>query len=244
MKYKIKSLDDVSEDLRDLYTKKGDDYVLKIDGLPDVSEFEKRVEKMDAKVAELLDEKKEEQRKRKEAEKQAKEKAQDDARKSGDLEALEKSWREKFETRENELLGQVKERDGWINQSTREAAASALASELAVEGSAKVLLPEIRRAIGVDIRDGRPEPVVLDGEGKPSAMTIAELGKKIAADPAYAPVIAGSKSAGGGAKGGKGGGAAPGKELSMMSSADKAAYIGEHGLDAWQERVHNAQKAG
>jgi len=240
IKYKIKNLEDVAEDQRGLYTKKGDAYVLEIDGIPDAGEAETRIEAMDKKIAELLDEKKEEQRKRKEAEKEAGKKAEAEARKSGDLEALERSWKEKYEKLEQEKDGQIKERDGWINQSTREAAAIDLANRLAIEGSSKLLLPELRARIGVDIRDGRPVPVVLDDQGKPSAMTIEELGKKVASDPAYAPIIAASKAAGGGAKGGKGGGAVPGKELSKMSSAEKAAFIGEHGLDAWQAKIRAA----
>jgi len=240
IKYKIKNLEDVAEGLRDLYTKKGDEYVLAIDGAPDDSEAQARIEAMDKKIQELLDEKKTEQQKRKEAEKTAKEKAAEEARKSGDLEALERSWREKYEKLESDKDEQIKERDGWINQSTREAAAIDLANRLAIEGSSKLLLPELRARIGVDIRDGRPVPVVLDDQGKPSAMTIDELGKKVASDPAYAPIIAASKSAGGGAKGGKGGGAVPGKELSKMSSAEKAAFIGEHGLDAWTAKIRAA----
>jgi len=240
IKYKIKNLEDVAEGLRDLYTKKGDEYVLAIDGAPDDSEAQARIEAMDKKIQELLDEKKTEQQKRKEAEKTAKEKAAEEARKSGDLEALERSWREKYEKLESDKDEQIKERDGWINQSTREAAAIDLANRLAIEGSSKLLLPELRARIGVDIRDGRPVPVVLDDQGKPSAMTIDELGKKVASDPAYAPIIAASKSAGGGAKGGKGGGAVPGKELSKMTSAEKAAFIGEHGLDAWTAKIRAA----
>ena len=62
MKYKIKNLDDVAEDLRDLYTKKGDHYVLAIDGIPDAGEAESRIAAMDKKIQELLDEKEEEER--------------------------------------------------------------------------------------------------------------------------------------------------------------------------------------
>jgi hypothetical protein len=242
LKYRIKSLDDVDEAVRDLYTKKGDEYVLAIEGIPDVGEYETRIEKMDAKIAELLDEKKLEKKKREKAELEAKKKAEDDARKSGDLEALEKSWKEKFEKRESELQAQIDERDGWINEATRETAAKDLANRLAIEGSADLLLPQLRDSIGVDIRDGRPVPVVLDENGKPSAMSLDELGTKIAERPANAPIIAASKAAGGGAKGGKGGGAAPGKDISAMTPADKAAFISEHGLDAWQQKVVAAGK--
>jgi len=243
LKFKINNLDDVAEELRDSYKKQGDDYVLAIDGLPDVSDYESRDGKMDARIQELLDEKKEEQRKRKDAEAAAKKKAEDDARKSGDLEALEKSWQEKYATLKSELETQINERDGWINQSTREAAAKDLANRLAIEGSAELLLPQIRDSIGVDIRDGKPVPVVLDDQGKPSAMSLDELAKKIAERPANAPIIAASRAAGGGAKGGKGGGAAPGKDISKMSPADKAAFIGEHGLDAWQAKVQETKAA-
>jgi chromosome segregation ATPase len=161
-----------------------------------------RVEAMDAKVTEVLDEKKAEQRKREKAEKDAAKAAKNKATADGDTEALNKSWQEKFDKREEELQGKIDKRDGWIDKSTKEVAANTLANSITIEGSAKTVLSEIRSRIGVEIHDGKPRAVVLDKEGKPSATTVEELGKEIAADPAYAPVIIASMSSGGGAKGG------------------------------------------
>jgi hypothetical protein len=195
-----------------------------------LAEYEDRVQKMDAKVEELLGEKKAEQEKRRKA-------AQAAAEKDGDLEAYRKSVEEEREKERNEYKAQIAERDGWINQSVREAEALTLAASLAVDGSESLLLPQIRKRIGVEIRDGKPRAVILDDEGKPSAKTTEDLGKEIAARPENAPVIVASKAAGGGAKGSTRGGAAKGKKTSQMNAAEKSAYISEHGLTAWSELV-------
>jgi hypothetical protein len=201
-----------------------------------LGQYEERIGKMDAKIGELLDEKKTEQQKRREA-------ADEAARKAGDIEALDKSWREKFEAREAELGAQVQERDGWIRQSVRDTVAERLANSLAIEGSAELLLPQIRDRLGVEIRDGKPTTVVLDEDGKPSAKTIEELGKEIAARAANAPIIVASKSTGGGAKGGRGPGGAGSRpsEPSKMTTDQKSAYIKENGLAAWNQLVANSQ---
>lgn len=130
--------------------------------------------------------------------------AEEAAKKSGDVEALEKSWQEK-------LAAEVAARDEKINKfqetfqsMTAGNQARDMASELALPGSADVLLPHIERRLKVEMTDGDPLIRVLDKNGKPSAMSIDDLKKEIEADKAFAPLLVGSRASGAGDPGGKG----------------------------------------
>lgn len=206
LKYQLDSLEGLDEGARAFYEEKDGKFQLKVDGIPQGED----VSGLKAKVEELLAEKKSASQKAKEAEAEAKRIAEEAARKNGDVEALEKSWNEKYSKREQELMS---ERDGLVGQIkelTVGRAATDLASELAIPGSAKALLPHIQSRLSMDIRDGKPSVVVMDANGKPSATTLAELKAEFASDPAFAPLIVGTHASGGGAGGAKpGGGAAP-----------------------------------
>lgn len=86
--------------------------------------------------------------------------------------------------------------------------ATNIANELALQGSASVLLPHVRNRLTVDYVDGAPITRVLGPDGKPSAATLDELKAELATNEAFAPIIAGSKASGGGAGGAQGGRAA------------------------------------
>jgi len=137
--------------------------------------------------------------------KAAREKAEEDAaRKSGDVEALEKSWSDKLAAREAELTDGLAQREQLVNELTAGAAASKLASELAVPGSASVLEALIKQRVAAEIKDGQARVVVRDESGKPSASTMDDLRAELIANPALAPLLVGTKAKGGGAAGGDG----------------------------------------
>ena len=119
-------------------------------------------------------------------------------KKTGDIDALEKSWAEKLAAREQELLREVEQRQRLIHSVTVGATAQRLASELALPGSADVLLPHIQSRLEVEIRDGAPAVRVLSRDGKVSAMTLDELKKEFESNAAFAPVIVGTRSSGSG----------------------------------------------
>lgn len=201
LKYKIDSLEGLNEEQESLYKQSGDKYILDIDGVDngDVAALKEQNEK-------LLTEKKEATKKAKDAEEAARKSAEEKAKKDGDVEALEKSWQEKWEKRESEYEASTKVLGDSIASLTSGSDASTLAAELAVEGSASALLPHISNRLGTDVRDGKHVTVVLDKEGKPSATTLEEFKKEISETPAFAPLIAGSRASGGGAGQGQGGG--------------------------------------
>lgn len=168
---------------------------------------------------------------RKAAEQKAREEAEQRAKDSGNIEALEKSWQKKLADREAELLAERDGLDATVKELTAGQTATTMASELAIQGSAKALLPHIRARLSTSYRDGKPVTVVLDSEGKPSAMTLDELKTEIQNDPAFAPLIVGSRASGaGGSSGNPAGGSNVIKraELDKMTPKEKAVFYSKN----------------
>lgn len=173
---------------------------------------------------ELLGEKKAADAKRKEAEDAARKAAEDAARKAGDVGSLEKSWNDKYNAALAEKDAEVTRLNSSLTGVLVDSVASRLAADLAVQGSANVLLPHIRGRLAVDYVDGSPVTRVLDAMGKPSAATIDELKAEFAANPAFAPIVAGTKASGGGASGaGRGGAASKTMKRAEFDNLDYAA---------------------
>jgi hypothetical protein len=177
-----------------------------VDGLPQPKNED--VTGLKKKLDELLAEKKAEQVKRKEIEEKARKDAEEMARRAGDTDALEKSWREKLETAQADSKAEIDRLNGSLKTIMVDNVATTIANEIALQGSANVLLPHVRGRLAVDYVDGNPITRVLGPDGKPSAATLEELKAEFAANTAFAPIIVGSKASGGGAGGAKGGGAA------------------------------------
>lgn len=222
--YQRENLDGLDDGVKNLYQEKEGKFVLKVSGIPQGED----VSGLKSKIDELLAEKKTEAQKRKEAEESARKAAEDAARKGGDVEALENSWKEKLSKREQELLGERDALTGQIKSLTVGRTATDIASDLAVPGSAKALLPHIERRLSMEIRDGQPTVIVLDANGKPSASTLDELKAEFAKDAAFAPLIRASDATGGGASGSKSGGGAAKTvsraQFDAMDHASRAAH--------------------
>ena len=232
LKFQLDTLEGVDETTQAMYVEKDGKYILKIEGLPQPED----VSGLKSKVQELLDEKKAADKARKEAEDAARLEREESARKSGNVEELEKSWSEKYNRREAELNGMLEQERGTLTTQIRDLTvgrtATDIATTLAIPGSAKALLPHIERRLSVEQRDGKPAVVVLDQAGKLSATTLDELKAEFMNDPAFGPLIAGSKASGGGAGGaGSGGGAA--FKRSEMTSEQKRDYQRKHGQTAY-----------
>ena len=184
LKLEVESLDGMDENLQSLYEEQEGKYRLKVDGLPDVEKVEgkRKIEaehrkKAEARAAEIEEELNGLRAKLESIE-------TDGHRKKGDVEALEKSWQDKLSKREQELMSELETRDGWLKQQMVTGVANSLAAEIAVQGSAKALIPHIERRLSMEIREGNPSTVVLDSEGKPSANTVEELKTEFVNDPA------------------------------------------------------------
>ena len=175
--------------------------------------LQESVAKLEAKNRELLEEKAK-------VKKEAEQAAVEAAKKSGDIEALENSWREKLESSQTELKGQLTQYQSMVAEITSGSEARKLASDLALPGHTELLLPHIQSRLTTEIREGRPQVRVLDAGGNPSALSVEDLRKEIATNPLFAPILAGSRASGGGQTGGSNGGSAR-KPFDQMSDSEK-----------------------
>jgi len=202
LKLEADNLDAIDEPLRSLYEEKDGKFRLKVEGIPDAEGLKK-------KNNELLDELKGYKRAQKEKEDALAKEREELLAKSGDVEALRKSYDEKMTKITTDYSTREQNYQQQLQKLTVGQTATTLAAELAIPGSAQVLLPHIQARLSMEIRDGVPVTVVLGQDGKPSALTIDDLKSELTANQAFAPIIAASKAAGGGASGsGNGGGAA------------------------------------
>lgn len=205
MKYKLnkKEFEALSEDMQKLYVAKGDDYVLQVEGMPEPKEDDNSG--LVAKNKELLDELKQFKGKAREQEEAARKAAEEAAKKSGDIEALEKSWKEKLDKANSDGQAANEKLQASLNGLLVDNVAQKIASEIGLQGSESLLIPHIKQRLAAEERDGQHRTVVRDLEGKPSALTLDELKNEFIGNPAFAPVIVGSKANGGGAASGHGG---------------------------------------
>lgn len=200
IEYQLESLENIDETLQGLYEQTDTGYQLKVTGIPEPEKED--LSGLKNKVDELLREKKAASQKAREAAEEADAARLEAAKKGNDTEALDKSWQEKFDAREVELKKELDELSGTLVKLTSGQTATKIAAEIAVQGSADVLLPHLERRLRTEFRDGSPVTVVLDKDGKPSAMSVDELKAEFQNSAAFAPLIVGTKANGAGRTGG------------------------------------------
>jgi hypothetical protein len=157
----------------------------------------------------------------------------DNAKTSGDMEALEQSWKDKYTSRETELTNELTGYQQMISDSTSGQQAVMLAAEMSIPGSADVLLPHIKNRLTTEIQDGKPVLRVLDLQGKLSAMSVDDLRKEIESNPAFAPLLIGSLASGGGSitQGGKPTGKTMLRsQFNALSHRDQDAFVVDGGI--------------
>ena len=203
--YKVDSLDDLEDHIKELYEEKDGAYFLKVSGVVPESDIDGLKASRDA----LLAEKKEQQRLAREAQAEKDRLAEEAARKTGDIATLEASWQAKFQEREAQLLAEAKSHQDKVLKLTVGSEAQKLAQKLAVQGSSDVLLPHIKHRLYLK-DDGSVG--VLDSQGGLSAATIEDLEKEFRTNAAFKPLLAADCGSGGGATGGFGGGAVKKRE--------------------------------
>lgn len=211
--------------LQSEYEKKGEDYVLSLEG-----------DEGGEDVSALKRAKDHEKTKRIEAEKklkelQAKEEEENEGKlkSSGDLEALEKSYKEKMAKREGEMTAKLEARETQIRKILVDNVAERLAKEISVSPS--LLIPHIKARLAVEFGEEGASTRVLDADGKPSASTLDDFKGELLSNKEFSPILIGSKASGG--AGGaappatsiQGSGAPPSKPLSQLSKSDFVAQI-------------------
>lgn len=222
MKYKLDSLEGLSEEMKALYEEKDGAFYLKVEGLPQQDNSE--LDGLKRKVEELLGEKKSAQQKQREAEEAARKEAEEAARKKGDVAALEASWQAKLDQAETKHAEATKALQDQVYKLTVGQTAQSLASELSIKGSEAVLLPHITNRLQVETTEsGEVKVRVLDSQGKPSALSIDDLKKEFRGNVAFKPLIVASNASGSGATGGGDGGGAA-KKPSEMNAQERAEF--------------------
>jgi hypothetical protein len=194
-------------------------------GPAQLAALQESIRKLEEKNRELIAEKGE-------AKSAAQKAAEEAARKSGDIEALEKSWQQKMDAAIKERDDKLQSYQVTISQMTAGQAASKLSAEISIPGSADVLMPHIERRLKTEITADGAVVRVLDKAGKPSAMSVDDLKKEIMEDKAFAPLIIGSMANGAGSPGGKGDAGAKTMQraaFDKMPPADQMKYIKEGG---------------
>lgn len=220
----VENLDGVDDSIKPFFVEEDGKFRFDSSKLPDTTKLEQKrqIESDHRKKAEQKASTLETQLK--DLQKQIDDSKHNKASENGDVDALNKSWSDKLTKKETELNEQIGGLQGQLQSILVDNVALSMASELAIEGSAQVLVPHIKSRLSAEQKDGAFATVVKDGEGKASALTLDELKEEIANMPAFAPVIVGSKASGSGADGGQGGGAAHGGDVSKMNREQKLAH--------------------
>lgn len=205
LQYKLETLEGLSAELAELYEEKDGAYFLKVDGVVPKYHADKILgEKAELKTR--LDSI-EQARLEAEAERQRiEEQARiDSLKKNGDIESLEKSWAERLQAREAELLQQLKDKNEALYKETVEVKALNIAG--AIKESAR---PLAMGYIKSRLRLGDDGIVrVVDEQGNLTASTIDEFKESLKTNPMFQDIVIVNTNSGGGAAGsGFGGGAA------------------------------------
>jgi hypothetical protein len=200
---------------------------------PVAPKVDPRFESMAASIAALEGKNRELLKEKADGKKLSEQTKLDNAKTSGDMEALEQSWKDKYTSRETELTNELTGYQQMISDSTSGQQAVMLAAEMSIPGSADVLLPHIKNRLTTEIQDGKPVLRVLDLQGKLSAMSVDDLRKEIESNPAFAPLLIGSLASGGGSitQGGKPTGKTMLRsQFNALSHRDQDAFVVDGGI--------------
>lgn len=187
------AFDKLSAEIKAEYVEKDGEYVLDIDGDDGGEDIGALRRAKDREVQA----RKEAEKKAREAEAKLAELDDNDARKRGDIETLEKSWKDKHDKTVSEYDTKLKAKDAFISRTLVDNVATQLAAEIST--SPKLLLPHIRARLTADLDGDEPATKVLDAAGKPSAATLDDLRKEFVDNKEFASIIRASKASGGGA---------------------------------------------
>ena len=188
----------------------------------DVQEKLKELETLKSHHEKLLGETKAAKAKAKEEAEAARVAAEEAARKSGDVSALDKSWQEKYAKAEAEYGAKVTAAQQQLQTVLVDNVAQKAAMDIAVDAEcAELLADKLRGSLGLAEVDGKMQTVVLDADGKRSALTVDELKKQLVAK--YPRLVKGNPAGGAGGLPQPAGGA--GGSTNSGSMVDRARNI-------------------
>ena len=170
----------------------------------------------------LLSETKAAKAKAKEEAEAARVAAEEAARKSGDVSALDKSWQEKYAKAEADYGAKLTAAEKQLQTVLVDNVAQKAAMDIAVDAEcAELLADKLRGSLGLAEVDGKMQTVVLDADGKRSALTVDELKKQLVAK--YPRLVKGNPAGGAGGLPQPAGGA--GGSTNSGSMVDRARNI-------------------
>jgi cell division protein FtsB len=225
LKMQLDSLDGLDESIQGLYKKDGDVFNLQVEGIEDTGELKRAYERVKADKAELksqVSDLKTQLETSEENHRKALSSGEDTDQKIADLRT---SYEDKFARLQSEKDEEVGSRDKFIKETLVDNKAIELASELAVEGSSRVLLPHLKSRLAVEAEGEGYKTVVLGIDGKPSAFTLDDLKTEFTNDSAFAHVIAGSKASGSDANQGKRGDAENGQSKTSSTTQNYVSQL-------------------
>ena len=219
LKYKLKTLDGLDENIKVLYTEANGEFILSVEGMDDGDKGNKsddaKTKELEAilkKNTELLDELKANKRAKLELEAQ-KQKDMDDKHKAdGNFEALLKSANEKIAEKESAIKSMVDKNNASLINNT----VMTMAAKLCDGSNVSLIKPHIKSRLGVNEKG---EVHILNSSGEPTVLTQEDLVNEFQQNKDYAPIVRGTKSSGGGASGDSSGGAGDSKQYA--STFDK-----------------------
>lgn len=207
------ALDDA---VKALYEADGDGFKLAVDGLEDTGAL-RRAKEREAQVAREEKKRADELQAELDAIKEKEADADKDSkRKKGDIEALEKSWKETADKREKAALDKVEAMKAQMQTLLVGNVASSIASELFTVPEAMVDF--VSKRLKAEFDGDVPTTRILDAQGHPSAATIEDFKKELLANEKLKGILVASKSSGGGA--GNGGGSGSGGSTKKLADMD------------------------
>jgi len=188
--------DALTDDVKKLYDKSGDKFILQVE---------------DDDAAEALRARDHEKRRADKAEKelnelkvqieeltgQVEELTAKDGDKKNTVEAVEAKWQKKFDKEIGAEKANVERLSGQLKKLLVENKALELANKISTAPA--VILPHIRARLQADLDGDEPVTVVLDKDGKASALTIDKLEKEFVDSPDFKSIIKSNLGSGGGA---------------------------------------------
>ena len=203
MKYKISKVEfnALTDEQKAMYSASGDDFVMKVDGMPDFDGLQRTVADLTSKIEAGEKEKLEQKAAADAAAAEAKQKLLDADRKKGDFSAIEEDYKKRISDLEAKQAESQQKAVEHIKKLTLDSQIDALANKLAggSEANAKLIRPFVAERFSLDGDVDAGFVVRVTKDGKPSAMNVSELEAEFRGSEDYKSVIAAPKSSGTGA---------------------------------------------
>lgn len=149
---------------------------------------------------------------------------------------------EQFSKEKQQLLDSLTAKERAIEKHLVDAQATAAIAEL--KGVPALLLPHVKSSVRVIEEGGEYSVRVVDANGNPRVnaqgdyLSIKDLVSEMRQSDIFGRAFEATGTTGSGTPSSKGAGSDKAKKAAEMTSAEKAKFIGENGLDAWRKKLN------